>query len=569
MAYFLKKTNRKNGLYLQIYESFYNSEKKETSHKCFQNLGNINNLISVDIPDPISYFKIYVDELNQKRKTELEVDKIKKICDSPEKHLGYFLAQSIFNKLDFKQHFDLFQSNKHFDFSIYELFTSLVYARLVQPCSKLKTFHDVLPKLFEPISFSSNQMYDGISFIGNDYEKIIEIINASLFKVYSIVTDITYFDCTNFYFEIDRQDSFRKKGPSKENRKEPLVGLGLLLDANQIPIGMKLFPGNESEKPVIRDVISNLKSRHNISGKTIQVADKGLNCAKNIYYAMKGKDGYLFSKSVKQLPEKEKKWVLLNNDYVDILDEKGKAKYKMKSCIEHFNYFFDDDDGVKRKFKVREKRVVTYNYDLAKKQKIEIRKMADKAKALNASKAKRAEYGESCKYVVFNSTNNQGEVTDDKVAISMNEQAVNKDLELAGYNLLVTSEHVMKDSDVYGTYHNLWKIEESFRIMKTQLEARPVYLQKEESIKGHFLICYVSVLLLRLMQYKLFKNQICTNKLVEFIRDYRVIKLPNKDYINITTHSKTIELMCVQLKLPIDNYFLTKKQIRKVLNFKL
>jgi len=122
----------------------------------------------------------------------------------------------------------------------------------------------------------------------------------------------SYFDCTNFYFEIDREDDFRKKGPSKENQKSPIVGLGLLLDSNQNPIGMKMYPGNESEKPIIRDVISHLKKQNNITGKTIHVADKGLNCAENIAFSKTNGDGYLFSKSVKGLSEKEKVWVLLD-----------------------------------------------------------------------------------------------------------------------------------------------------------------------------------------------------------------------------------------------------------------
>ena len=126
-----------------------------------------------------------------------------------------------------------------------------------------------------------------------EYEKVIEIYNHQVNLKYKFDTSHTYFDCTNFYFEIDREDDFRRKGPSKENRHEPLVGLGLLLDANQIPIGMKLYPGNESEKPVMRDVIDNLKTRNNISGRTIQVADKGLNCGNNIMHALKEGDGYI------------------------------------------------------------------------------------------------------------------------------------------------------------------------------------------------------------------------------------------------------------------------------------
>ena len=121
-----------------------------------------------------------------------------------------------------------------------------------------------------------------------------------------------------------------------KKNKGPIVGLGLVLDANQIPIGMKLFPGNQSEKPVIRNVIDELKTRNSVSGRTIQIADKGLNCSENIFHAVKNGDGYIFSKSVKQLPEKEKTWVLLPNDYRDVKNAKGDVLYRIKECIDDY-----------------------------------------------------------------------------------------------------------------------------------------------------------------------------------------------------------------------------------------
>ena len=143
---------------------------------------------------------------------------------------------------------------------IYDMMSSLIYSRIVHPCSKSKTYDEVLPKLFETSDFSLNQIYAGLDYLGMEYEKVIEIYNHQINLKYKFDTSHTYFDCTNFYFEIDREDDFRRKEPSKENRHEPIVGLGLLLDANQIPIGMKLYPGNESEKPIMRDVIDGLKS---------------------------------------------------------------------------------------------------------------------------------------------------------------------------------------------------------------------------------------------------------------------------------------------------------------------
>ena len=324
MAYFLKKSNYKKGTYLQIYESFYDPERKGGAHRSYKALGYVHELQAKGIVDPIAFYQEEVIKLNQELNTAKNANKNRQISDdSPEKLIGYFPLKNINDRLSVKKYIDLMQTATDFRFNVFDMMSSLVYARLVHPCSKAKTYEEVIPKLFDTYDYSLNQLYDGLEYIGCEYEKIIEIYNHQIQQMYSFNTSHTYFDCTNFYFEIDREDDFRRKGPSKENKKEPIIGMGLLLDANQIPIGMKLYPGNESEKPILRNIIDDLKKRNSISGKTIQVADKGLNCAENIVHALKSGDGYIFSKSVKLLPETEVTWVLLDNDYRDITDKNG------------------------------------------------------------------------------------------------------------------------------------------------------------------------------------------------------------------------------------------------------
>ena len=300
MAFYLKKTKLKGRTYLSIDESFYSHDKKGTAHKCYKSLGSVETWIKKGIPDPISHFQQEVDALNQEKSAE-GIRKISNI--SPSLYLGYFPLKSIMEKMHIKKFIDYFKLTNDFNYDLYELLSSLIFARAVHPCSKYKTFHEVLPNLYDHVSYSYDQLLDGLSFIGNDYKKFVELFTVQTKQYFGLDTSNTYFDCTNFYFEIDREDDFRKKGPSKELRKDPIIGLGLLLDSHQIPIGMKLYPGNESEKPVLRDVIAQLKSQNNITGKTIHVADKDLNCAQNIAFSKKNGDGYLFSKSVKGLPE--------------------------------------------------------------------------------------------------------------------------------------------------------------------------------------------------------------------------------------------------------------------------
>ena len=558
MAYFLKQTKHKNRTYLAIYESFYNHDKKGTAHKSYESLGSIETNIKNGIADPIAYFQKKVDALN-KAKNEAGV---RKISDkSPNLYLGYFPLKSIMDKLKIKKFVDYFKLTNNFEYDLYDLLSSLVYARSVNPCSKNKTFHEVLPYLYHSYNYSYDQLLDGLCFLGTNYTKFVELFTVQVKSVYGVDTSKTYFDCTNFYFEIDREDDFRKKGPSKENKKDPIVGLGLLLDCHQIPIGMKMYPGNESEKPVLRDVVNHLKKQNNITGRTIHVADKGLNCAENIAFSKANGDGYLFSKSVKGLSEKEKEWVLLDQDFKEMKDKTDKVLYYYKSCIDEFPYTVEHD-GKKVTVNLTEKRLLTYNPTLAAKKRYEINRMVEKAKSLTLSQAKKKDYGESGKYVNF--TDGKGE----KANVSINQKAIDKDLRFAGYNLIVTSEIKMTDQDIYSTYHNLWRIEESFRIMKSDLDARPAFVQKENSIKGHFLICYLTVLLERIFQFNVLDNKYSSSEIFKFIRDFKAVKAESK-YINTTTNSGFINDLSEKFELPLTNYFLTETQIKSILNYKL
>ena len=565
MAYFLKKQRQGKQIYLAIYESFYSSDTKGTKHKCYKSLGSVNKLKETGINDPIAHFQKEVDELNKTSVSKKEV----LISDDPIlKNLGYFPIKSLINKLDVKKTLDLFKLVNNFDYDLYTLITTLIYARCVKPCSKYKTYFEVIPSLFESVNYSYDQLLDGLSFIGNDYEKFVELFFKAYKDKYGSDTSKTYFDCTNFYFEIDKEDDFRRKGPSKENRKDPLVGLGLLLDANQIPIWMKLYPGNKSEKPVLREVINDLKDRDAKIGRTIHVADKGLNCAENIAFSKTNKDGYIFSKSVKQLPEVEKTWVLNNNDWKTVKDKDGQILYKYKSCVDDFSYSFIRDDK-KISVKLKEKRLLTYNPSLAKKKLYEIDRMIEKARSLVLSKAKKSEFGESSKFVDFVVANKKtGEIKDDAICLSINEDKIKKEKELAGYNLIVTSEINIPDKELYATYHNLWRIEESFKVMKSDLDARPVYVQKEETIKGHFLICFLTVMLERILQFKIYDNKYTTNDLMNFFKDFSLVKTDN-GYINASKSTDFITDFTKQTSLPLNHLNISETKLKKILNYKI
>ena len=219
-----------------------------------------------------------------------------------------------------------------------------------------------------------------------------------------------------------------------------------------------------------------------------------------------------------------------------------------------------------KKFSVTEKRIVSYNPALAKKQTAEILKMADKASNYATyKKMSREELGDSVKYVRI--TNRDGNGKKIKPVIEIDQDKLDEDLKYAGYNLMVTSELDMDPLQVYQTYHNLWKIEESFRITKSYLDARPVYMQKKETIYGHFLICYLSLFLLRVLEIKVFKKEISSYDLIRFIRDFRVVRGGDNSYINISRDQAVNEkIKGLTGMTNLDALYLTEKEVENIFN---
>ena len=566
MSYFLKISKKSNKQYLQIYDSKRVKGKKNCVSTCYETLGYLDELITNEIPDPINFYKDKCKKLNLEVKEKKLAEKQKKIADDPIKNLGYCLPNYVFKKGETKKYFDLLKLKEDFRFDAYEIFTDLVFARMINPCSKYKTYLDVIPTLNKKITYSLDNVYSALDFFGENYEKITEILQEMTKKFTKLETSSVLFDCSNFYFEIDKEDEFRRKGPSKENRKDPIIGFGLLLDKNGIPICSKLYPGNQSEKPIIRQIISEMKTKNNISGRTIQVADKGLNCALNIYEALKNGDGYIFSKSVLQLEEKEKKRVFLDNDYAEN-KENGVTVFKIKSCIDTFTYKIIENGKIVNSFSVKEKRIVYFNKKLYDKKMYELAKIEEKINELCLSRAKKEEFKNYSSYVNMKAFNADGELLNVDIKAVKNIDKIEKEKKCAGYNMIITSEFNIENQEIYETYHNLWKTEETFRIMKTDLNTRPVYVQKIERIHGHFLICYTAVLVLRILQFIIFNKKYKSSEILKFITEFKVLWSGDK-YVNLIKKDSLLDGINELLNVDLTNYFLKETTVNSLCSLK-
>ena len=576
MSYYLRKDKKKRGIYLQMYDRYWDKEKKQARSKSIQAFGYLEDLISNEMPDPVAYYKEYVRQKNEERAASAAEETRPRAFASPvEYNLGHFLLHSLLEELGVRKIIDILASQMRFQFSIYDMIAQLIFARVIYPCSKSKTVSAVFPHLYGSSPISEDQVYDGLAFVGETYKKYIELFNHCYEQHVHRDFSKGFFDCTNYYFEIDLPREDKQKGPSKENKHEPIIGQALLLDADLVPVAMQMYPGNESEKPYIRKMLEEMKTRYKVSGKTVQVADKGLNCARNIYAAVKeADDGYLFSKSIRgtSLSAKEKQWILLENDanvWENHTDKDGTLLYRLKSCVDTFTYQFKETDPetgkeITKRFSVVEKRIVSYNPALAKKQRAEIMKMVDKASNFTTyKKMTQEELGDSSKYIKITNKDKNGRKI--KPLIEVNQAKIDEDLKYAGYNLMVTSELDMEPRQVYQTYHSLWKIEESFRITKSYLDARPVYVQKKETIYGHFLICYLSLFLLRVLEIKVVKNEINSYDLIAFMRDFRGAKEKDGSYINISRNQTVNEKVKKLTGLTnLDALYLSEKEVENL-----
>lgn len=396
-------------------------------------------------------------------------------------------------------------------------------------------------------------------------QDVIDILNAGVESIYKRDLETLYFDCTNYYFEIDAEDGFRMKGPSKEGRHDPIVGMALLLDSECIPYQMELYPGNRNEKPYLPSAIRKAREEKGKKSKMIQVADKGLNCAENIELCGEN-DGYIFSKSLKNMSPDEIEWVFSDDGWTEVKDGKGTMVFKYKSIKKVFDYSYRDESGRTVTFQRDEKRLVSYNPSLQKKQCREIIRLYNKAaNKTGAAKVKDDAAGKAAKYTkACVADKNTGEViADGKIVLEANEEKLHADLRLAGYNMIVTSEIDMDDRKIYDTYHELWNIERTFRMMKTQLASRPVYGSTKEFITGHFLSCYTAILIIRLLERKVFYKEFSSEEIIDYIKKARAVYIEKGEYLNVMKRedAKISEKIREISNLPLLKKRLTKNDI--------
>ena len=586
---YLRKSLSNGKIYLSFVQG-YRDESGKSKQKTIEKIGYLEDLKKL-YDDPITHFKEIAKQRNAEEVNELVIKNINtKIIDESNlrKNLGYIIPKKIYKELGIYEFLKGKSSKLKIEYNLQDIFELLVYSRILFPNSKLSTYNHK-DMYFENYNFSEKNMYRSFDYLANYKDEILKLCWNNTKDLYNRDTSNTYYDTTNYYFEISYNDEdkidengnviekgLRKKGPSKEHRKSPIVQMGLLMDNNGLPMYYDLFPGNESEKTQMRPTLKKTKAKFDI-GRTVIVADRGQNTSDNtVFIAGKNDDdktnhdGYVYGQSIIGADEEFRNWAVDQKGFITdiILDENNnEIHFKHKSRIFAKNVQIKKNNQRTVKYQIYQKQMVYYSQKYADKQKYERELAILKAKDLIANPGKYTQatsYG-CTKYINNISFNKKtGEVADDS-NLSLNLDKIKDEEKFDGYYSIVTSEKHLSDKEIRDIYKGLWKIEETFKITKSELETRPVFVWTPESIEAHFLSCFIALLIIRLLEQKT-NRKYSNHYIIDSLKKYSSTKIEHDIYLQ-DFRNDVIKDLEKTFNIDLSHKYLTLSQIKKLLNF--
>lgn len=595
MSLFLKQAKFKSGkIYLSIVDGYWKDGK--VKQKVYQKLGYLEDL-KKQFDDPIVHYKNYINELKKEFETKItttfDLNKDNDFDDDTF-NIGYAYLKKIFQDLDISSVLKNKQYSSNIEYSLSKTCELLTYSRILDPGS-IKYTYEHKNQFFEPFDLSLDDLYRSLTPLLDCKENIFKTIWENTKDKYNRDASTSYYDCTNYYFEIEYDDEdtknengeiikkgLRKRGPEKNHRPDPIVEMGLLLDKQGFPISYNIFPGNISEKETLIPEIHNIKRRHNID-KIIVVADRGLNCSENMYKLSgldldkKNRDGYVYGQSVRGADSEFKEWILKDDYKIDkIIDEDGnEIIFKHKSRIYPKKmYVVRDDKGLtksgnvkKQTITVDQKQMVYYSQKYADKQKRDRQMVIEKAKDLiknPSAYTKATSYG-AAGYINNINFDKETGVVSNGSELSLNLEKIKEDERFDGYYSIVTSEEHLSDLELRNIYKGLSKIEETFKITKSEFNARPINVRLEDHIDAHFLICFISLVIIRLLQYDI-NNKYTIKNILEKIKNFKCTHETGNIY-KFIGYKPEIQYLNRKLQLKLDKKYDTRENIKKILKY--
>ena len=600
---YLRQIKRPKGIYLAVQESIYDSVSRQSRTRTVKSLGYLDDL-KEKYPDPVAHFQQVVSQMNEERRNSSSVSVSIDLSEQLDKgrhnlkNVGYGIFKQLYKDLQLDIFWRMKSRNRSFRYDAERIFLLLVLSRILFPASKRETYENRDVYFEEFSGFSLDDVYACLDFIDEHREELQKWIFDHSRPLVPRDLSVSYYDCTNYYFDIGRSDmdifdengnpvdkkgrktekKLRKRGPEKNHRPDPIVEMGLLMDRNGIPAAFDIFPGNESEKVHMLPAIRRIKQQYT-SQRIIVVADRGLNTSDNIYYLngdnksdRNPMDGYVYGQSVRGADAEFKEWVL-EEGYVSekFRDETGReVTFTHKSRIHpktlHVNV---DCGGIKKKkdVAVDQKQMVYYSEKYAKKQKQDRQAMVERAKDMIRRPANytKATHGGSASYVKnISFSKDTGEIVNGEM-LELDEEKIREEEKYDGYYSIVTSELAMSDRQMREIYRGLARIEDTFKVSKSELEARPAYVWTNEHIRAHFTTCFTALVLIRILEAKL-GNKYPAGQILEAARKYSCVQIDPNLY-QFLYYDEILEACGGMMGIEFHNKYRSRLQIRRMLRY--
>lgn len=566
-------TGSKNNKDIYIYQSFRKEDGRPSS-RIYKKLGKYNALLEEFNGDKnklMAWAKNEAakeTELYNQHNGKVIVQFSQASCiplnENRSFHVGYLFLQELCTELRLNNICRAIRGRHKFKFDLHAILTDLVYARILSPASKLSSY-SFCKTLLEPPKYSLQDVYRALSVISEESD----FIQSELYKNSNFIHPrnqrILYYDCTNYYFEIEEEDGSRHYGKSKENRPNPIVTMGLFMDADGIPLAFDIFPGNQNEQTTLRPLEKKILQEFNCS-EFIFCSDSGLGSANNRHFNSIGNRAYIITHSLKKMKKEDREIAMDpkqfrkigSSDFIDIttLDETDETVFNSIYYKEVPVVTGDMDETL----------IVTYSPKYkAYQEKIRARQIERAEKIIQSPGAKRKgkNQNDPMRLVKKLSVTKDGEIAEKKV-YELDEEQIAKEKQYDGFYAVITNLEGDVD-EIIKINKQRWEIEENFRIMKTEFEARPVYVRRDDRIKAHFMTCYISLLLYRLLEKKLTKSY-TTEQLITTLRSMKLTLLNTANgYIPSYTRTEVTDALHKAFGFRTDYEFIKKSTMRSII----
>lgn len=561
----------KNAQSLYVIKSVYENGKRST--KIVEKLGTLSDLQKIH-DDPILWAEQYIEELTQKEKSELREVIIKrtqsKRIDKNEQHSfngGYLFLQQLYHELKLNNICDDISNRYKFTFDLNSILSRLVYGRIIFPSSKRNTFQ-LSQDFMEQPNFDIQHIYRALEVVSSE----TDFIQAELYKNSLSISKrndkILYYDCTNYFFEIEQAEGLKQYGPSKEHRPSPIVEMGLFMDGDGTPLAFNIHSGNTNEQSTLRPLEETIMRDFNLS-KFVVCTDAGLSSTDNRKFNNKGERAFITTQSIKKLKKHLKQWALDENDWFLSGDNSGE-KYNL-ATIEESNEikvkyqastFYKErwikEDGLEQKL------IVTFSLKYRDYQRSIRHTQIERAKKLIESRPKDVKKHNQNDYKRLIKTTGitlDGKVTD-KTLCELDENIIALEQMYDGFYAVCTN---LEDdaTEIAKINHKRWEIEECFRIMKTDFKARPVYLKRDDRIKAHFTTCFIALTLYRYLEKKL-NEKFTTSEIIKGLRDMNFYEVPGEGYIPTYIRTELTDALHEAFGFHTDYQIVSTKQMKKI-----